>query len=372
MFMRKKVLFFHFDLGVGGAENVLINLLNNLAPSKYDITLLLLFNHGVRLNCLSSHIRLKYVFNFNPFSGISYVLKIFSPRLLHQLFIREKYDYEIAFLEDIPTRIIGGCPYQDTKCFAWVHRSFVDLSTLLHSYRSYNEMEKTYRRFYGTAFVAQSALDSFKALTCLSLENMRVINNVLETEELIERSKAKADIKNKSVVNFCSVGRLTAQKNYTCLVRVLGTLYNEGIRNWHFYLLGRGEQQKLLEKMVMELGLSDNVSMLGFDANPLRYVSKMDFFVCSSLYEGYSTAVTESIILQTPVITTECSGMREIFGNTECGMIVENSEEGLVNGMRRMLTEPELVRKMKCSAKERSHFFSKERCLRQFETFIES
>ena len=73
--MKKKILFFHFDLGVGGAENVLINLLNNLSPTKYDITLLLLFNHGVRLDCLSSHIRLKYVFNFKPFRGISQVIK---------------------------------------------------------------------------------------------------------------------------------------------------------------------------------------------------------------------------------------------------------------------------------------------------------
>ena len=370
--MKKNILFFHFDLGVGGAENVLINLLNNLSPTKYDITLLLLFNHGVRLDCLSSHIRLKYVFNFKPFRGISQVLKLFSPRLLHKWFIREHYDCEIAFLEDIPTRIIGGCPCQGTKCFAWVHRTFSDLSILLHSYRSCNEMMRTYSRFDGIAFVAQSALERFKDLTHLSLANMRVINNVLEIDQVIEKSKAKADIKSKPIVNFCSVGRLTAPKNYTRLVNVLGILYKEGIKNWHFYLLGRGEEQKLLEKMVKELGLADNVSMLGFDNNPLRYVAKMDFFVCSSLYEGYSTAVTESIILQIPVITTDCSGMREIFGDNECGMIVENSEEGLLNGMRRMLTDPELVKSMKCSAKVRSKFFSKERCIKQFETFIES
>ena len=92
----------------------------------------------------------------------------------------------------------------------------------------------------------------------------------------------------------------------------------------------------------------------------------------SSFSEGYSTAVSESIILHTPVITTDCSGMREIFGGSGCGMIVENSEIGLLDGMRRMLTDPEFVSQMKKNSKERSNFFSKERCIQQFENFIES
>ena len=96
----------------------------------------------------------------------------------------------------------------------------------------------------------------------------------------------------------------------------------------------------------------------------------MDFVVCSSIREGYSTAVTESIILQIPVLTTECSGMREILGDTKAGIIVENSTEGLVDGLRKVLTDASLRHECKLAAIERSKFFSKERTLDQFEKFI--
>lgn len=369
--MKVKILFFHFDLGVGGAENVLINLLNNLDPSKYDITLLLLFNHGVRLNDLAPYIKLKYIFNFKPFKGISHMLKLFSPKQLHRWFIKNTYDCEVAYLESIPTRIIGGCRNRDTKCYAWVHRTFYGEADLLHSYRSKKEMQNCYKRFDGIAFVSETALDVFKSLVRLENANLHVVNNVLEIENIIELSKADAFIGSTDKINFCSVGRLTALKNYTRLIRVLGTLYKEGIKDWHFYLLGKGEEKETLDGMISDFHLNKNITMLGFDSNPYRYVSKMDFFVCSSLSEGYSTAVTESIILHTPVITTDCSGMAEIFGDSGCGMIVENNEEDLLKGMRRMLTDALLVKQMKACAVERSKFFSKERCIKQFETFIE-
>lgn len=369
--MMKKILFFHFDLGVGGAEKVLINLLNNLDPKKYDITLLLLFNHGVRLNDLANHVQLKYVFNFKPFRGISKVLEMFSPRLLHRWFVKDSYDIEIAYLEGNPTRIVGGCPDPNTKCFAWVHRAFLNKADFLHVYRSDKEMIRTYKRMDGIAFVSETARSVFMELSNILDANLRVVNNVLELGHIIEASKEEVTIDEKARVNFCSVGRLSAQKNYARLFRVLGTLYDEGITDWHLYLLGTGEEKEQLERMLEELRIDGNVSMLGFDPNPYRYVSKMDFFVCSSLYEGYSTAVTESIVLHTPVITTDCSGMSEIFGVSGCGMIVENSDEGLLDGMRRMLSEPELVSQMKVCAIERSGYFSKERCIQQFENFIE-
>lgn len=369
--MRKKILFFHFDLGVGGAENVLINLLNNLDLNKYDITLLLLFNHGVRLKDLRPEIKLKYVFNIKPFRGISQLLKFVSPKWLHRWFIKDIFDCEIAFLESIPTRIISGCCNPKTKCYAWVHSSFQGKTAFLHSWRSEEEVQNSYKRFNGIAFVSNTALKAFKELVHVENINLQVVYNVLDIEHIIKASKAEVSIENNGEVKFCSVGRLTAAKNYTLLIKVLGTLYQENIRDWHFYLLGRGEEKEQLEKMISRLHLSENVTMLGFDANPYRYVAKMDFFVCSSLFEGYSTAVTESVILHTPVITTDCSGMAEIFGDSGCGMIVENSEEGLLNGMRSMLTNPTLVKKMKACAIERSKFFSKERCVKQFEEFIE-
>lgn len=60
----------------------------------------------------------------------------------------------------------------------------------------------------------------------------------------------------------------------------------------------------------------------------------MDLFVCSSRKEGYSTTITESIIVGTRVITTDCSGMDEILEDSGAGIIVENNEEALYLGLK--------------------------------------
>ena len=96
----------------------------------------------------------------------------------------------------------------------------------------------------------------------------------------------------------------------------------------------------------------------------------MDFFVCSSLQEGYSTAVTESIVVQTPVLTTDCSGMREIFGDTDAGIIVQNSENGLFNGLRKILKDKNLRDRSKQAAILRSGYFSTKNLIAEFESFI--
>ncbi len=95
-------------------------------------------------------------------------------------------------------------------------------------------------------------------------------------------------------------------------------------------------------------------------------------FVCASYAEGYSTAVCEAVALGVPVITTECSGMREIFGENECGIICENSEDGLYNAMKKVLENPLLLEKFSEEEKKRSKDFSLQKRVKAIEDFLES
>ena len=81
-------------------------------------------------------------------------------------------------------------------------------------------------------------------------------------------------------------------------------------------------------------------------------------FVCSSLSEGYSTAVTEALILGLPVITTNCSGMHELLKDGECGIITENSEEALYLGLKELLNNPYQLKVLKVKSEERGQEFS--------------
>lgn len=73
--------------------------------------------------------------------------------------------------------------------------------------------------------------------------------------------------------------------------------------------------------------LQGSVQLLGFRDNPYPYMAAADLYVCPSYVEGFSTVVSEAVVLETPVVTTDCSGMREILGDSEYGLITQNTEE---------------------------------------------
>ena len=139
--------------------------------------------------------------------------------------------------------------------------------------------------------------------------------------------------------------------------------------NWQLYILGQGEQKSLIESMIMKYGLQEHIYLLGYDMNPYKYVSKMDVFVCSSYKEGYSTAVTESLVVGTPVITTDCSGMSEILGDSKAGVIVENSDEGLKVVLEDLLNGNIDLKELKENAIQRSAYFSQSN-IKEFEEII--
>ena len=129
------------------------------------------------------------------------------------------------------------------------------------------------------------------------------------------------------------------------------------------------EEKQLIEDAIRENKLQEHIHLLGYDMNPYKYVSKMDLFICSSYAEGYSTAVTESIIVGTPVITTECSGMSEILGDSQAGIIVENSDDGLRYILKDLLTGKIDLDTLKVNAIKRSNYFNQSN-IKEFEDVI--
>lgn len=364
-----KILFFHFDLGHGGAEKVMVNLLNSLDPEKYDITLYTLFHSGVNGKYLKPHIKWKYWLDRKPFRGVRHVTMLFSPTFLHRWMIKEKYDIEVAYYEGIPSRIVCGSPDKHARKYAWLHCIVID--GFFSPFRNMREVKKLYSRLDGVAGVSEMVTQTFKDYVDIPGLKVGTVHNTLEVDDILEKSKLPIDVNlDPNVVNLCSVGRLVGQKGFERLITALAEAKKAGLGNFHFYFVGEGVEEIPLKNLAAELGVLDQLTFLGYQTNPYRYVAKMDFFVCSSYKEGYSTAVTESLIVGTPVLTTDCSGMREMIGDTAAGIIVENSQEALNEGMKRILSDAQLRADSRIAAQKRSSFFSTESTLAEFENFI--
>lgn len=360
----QKLLFLIHDLGHGGAEKVLVNLVNNMDPQQFDITVMALFGGGVNEQFLKPHIRYQTVFQ-RPFRGNSHIMKLLSPGMLHKLFIRERYDIEISYLEGPSARIISGCPDPDTKLVSWIHVEQHTVKRAAVSFRSYGESLRCYSRFHRTVCVSEYVMKDFLSIYP-TLDYVSVLYNTNETAQIIEKSAQPVDIR-RDAFCWCGVGKLLPSKGFDRMLRIQKRLLDSGYQT-HFYAMGEGKQRAELEAMAQELGITDSVTFLGYQTNPYKYVAKCDLFVCASHAEGFSTAATEALIVGTPVCTVEVSGMKEMLGeNDEYGFVTENDEDALYQGIKKLLDTPDLLEHYRRQAALRGKDFRTEETVKAVE-----
>ena len=152
--MKKKILFLIHDLGPGGAEKVLVNLVNNMDPTQFDITVMALFGGGVNAQFLKPHIRYQTVFP-KPFRGNKLLQKLLTPKQLYRLCVKEKYDIAVSYLEGISARIISGCSDPQTKTACWIHSTTKSPADGASCFRNIREAQQQYGRFQKILCVSQ-------------------------------------------------------------------------------------------------------------------------------------------------------------------------------------------------------------------------
>lgn len=366
----KRVLFLINSLGEGGAEKVLVTLVKNLDKSKFDITVMTLFDIGVNKESLPDDIR--YITHLKRMPrGNSHIMKLFSPQALHRHFIRDTYDIEIAFLEGPCARIISGCKYTGTKLVSWTHCTWHSEREFAQSFRSLKEARVCCQKFDKNIFVSMGVQEAFEKYC--QVDNKEVIYNVIESDRIQQLAKEPVtDNAFKSdEFNIVSVGKVIPVKGYDRLARIHKRLRDRGYKV-HTYILGIGSQRKEIEDYCIKNGFQDSFTFLGYQQNPYKYMSKADLFVCSSLSEGLSTAVTEALITGIPVLSTDVSGMNELLGESEYGIIAKNNEEALYQSLKQLITHPEQLELYKKKAVERGTAFSKDHTVSLAELMLDN
>ncbi len=367
-----KILFTIPTLDHGGAEKVLVNLVNNLDKTKFDITVLTLFGGGVNRQFLKPYIKNKCIFK-KQFHGNTKLFNLFSPQMLFKHFIKGHYDVIVSYLEGPTARIVSGCTDENTKLISWIHCKMENERAASVGFRNFLEAKKCYNRFDYTACVSKWVKDYFTKIFCFD-KPIGILYNTIETNEILEKSKEKIDDIQFSdeCYNICSVGKITQVKGFDRLAKVHKRLLDDGIKN-HIYIFGIGEDKMKLEAYLAENNLQDTFTFMGYNTNPYKYVRNCDLYVCSSRSEGFSTSVTESLIVGTPVVTTLCSGMLEMLGeNNEYGIVTENSEDSLYDGVKKMLTEKGLLEYYAKQAEKRGKFFDTNNTAKSVEEMLEN
>lgn len=373
----KNILFFMETVDFGGAETVFTNIIKNINKSKFCIKVVTERDHelftdeikaAVPYDCFIKTERSAVRDFWNKI--VIKLSLVLSEKNIRKYFIRGNFDVEVAFCEGYSTKIIGNSGKKNCKKIAWVHTDVIKNPWSEKIFGSAEEEKKCYEKFDAIVCVAETMKESFIKKYGMA-EKVHVLYNPLDFESVIKKSAEKTDFKFGDGMKFVLAGTFIKIKGFDRFVKVCKRLKDDG-EHFSALIMGDGEEKENIKKIIAETNLGDTVKILDFQTNPYKYIAHSDVYVCSSYAEGYSTAVSESVALNVPVITTECSGMREIFGENECGIICENSEDGLYNAMKKVLNDPSLLKKFSVEEKKRANDFSLNKRMKTIEDFIES
>lgn len=358
--MQAKILFVIPDLGGGGAEKILVNLVNNLDTKKFDVSVLVMFDGGVNRQFLSPKIKYRAVFK-RYHRGLIRTLKFFKPEFLFQQLIGDEYDVVVSFYESYFTRIVAGGTGK-TKLVSWVHRNFSTTYRMENFFRSKKELLKYYANFDRTYFVSQMALESFINEVADDRASYSVVPNVVETDVIRLQATEALPLKfDPSYFNLLGIGRFTHVKGFERLIKAVARLRDEDDLKVRLYLLGQGELRAEYQKLIQELQMNMVITILDYDANPYKYLKAANLYIVSSFYEGLSTTTTEALIVGTPVLTVNVSGASELLTDGRAGVITENNDESLYLGIRKVLTTDGYLADLKSRAIERGNEFNTDR-----------
>jgi len=190
-------------------------------------------------------------------------------------------------------------------------------------------------------------------------DRIRRIPNGVDTDHFRPASEAeRAEVRERlnwgekgPLVVF--VGRLSAQKSPSDLLAAFQRVVREEPGGL-LLLVGDGPLRESLKSQAHELGISENVRLVGNVDNVRDYLHAADLFAMPSRAEGMSNAVLEAMACGLPCVGTGVSGTTELFGENEAGRVISLGQpDQLSEAILALWRSPEEARRLGAAAAEK-------------------
>jgi glycosyltransferase involved in cell wall biosynthesis len=254
------------------------------------------------------------------------------------MLLSKKIDYEIKD-DDIlfakhPLEIDADLIIAHMEDASKVVANYKDAWHVIHNTYSYKFKQKNffsswkhffnYKKLYNNKkliAVSKGVEKDIKENLKIKPKALKTIYNPFDIEAIRILGEEKIDIEYDYIIN---VAALTKVKNQALLLKAFAKIKTP----LHLLLLGKGNQEANLKALAKELQIQDRVHFLGWQSNPYKYIKNAKAFVLSSNIEGLPTVLIESLILNTPVVSTNCpSGPSEILIDELKPFLVEVGNE---------------------------------------------
>ena len=373
-----KILFRHRSMEMGGVEKVMLSVLNNLDPEKFEMTVLLNLNQGELRNEFPAHVRKVFLTkgkeDFSKNTLLAKIqlfkrkikLKKFNkhPEVIDKEILKDEFDVEIAMTYNDFSAVLNSTNKKSKK-IGWFH-SEINLPKLqplvpkiLEQFPQFDHM------IYCSEKIRTIMHDIYPKL---AYPPESVIINAIPTEEIREKSQENiADLPSKPV--FVSVGRLHTRKGYHKLMDAHHQLLKEGFQH-SVMVIGDGEELTNLLAQQKKLGVEKTFVLAGNKMNPYPYMKNADFFIMPSESEAWPLVLAEALILQKPTIATDTGDVATMLEHFETGYLINYRTEEIFEAMKVFLTNAELIKSINDNLKNISAKFDNHKIFMAIEEII--
>ncbi len=316
--MNKEIAFFIPAMYGGGAERVVLNLLEGMTTKNLPLNLVLASAKGPYLDRVPSTVK---IIDLKAGRVIKAILPLVGYLRTHRPRVLISHLGHANVIALIANYLSGT----NTPVVVVEHNTLsVARSALWRANLVKSMMKWLYPNANAVVTVSLGAARDLEIVLDLPLNSVQTIYNPIVDQRLLTQANESIDepwLQPDSPPVFLSIGRLTLQKDFSTLLKSFAKVREE--LEARLIILGEGELRAELETLARDLGIAESVSLPGFVDNPYAYLKAASAFVLSSRWEGLPTVLIEALACGCPVVTTNCpNGPEEILAKGEYGTLV--------------------------------------------------
>ena len=305
---KQNVLMFTRTMGLGGTENVVLQLCEILKPQVHNIVVCSC--GGVNEKKLDEmgikHYSVPDITIKNPITVIKIVTELKKIICQEKITVIHSHHRMAAFY----ARVVAN---SNIIQIVNAHNTFYDKKTLTKiAYRKANIIAVGEQ-------VKQNLVEYFG----ISADKVAVIHNAIKPFEgpvVLDAELEKARQQGYTLVG--NIGRLSEQKGMEYFIKAAALVYKEN-PNIRFYIVGDGEDAEKLKALADSLLPDGILTFMGYRSDIQNVMSQMDFIVLSSLWEGLPLTPIEAFSVGKTVIATNVDGTPEIVKDRKNGLLVK-------------------------------------------------
>lgn len=369
---KMKVAILNLWFKIGGTENAMIGMVNELLKHDAEVTIISYYDIGDIKSRIPQSVKLEYIdhpfimetllmhYSSNVF--IRYIQKIihksiqlvtrsnsfakmYSFVLSHQKRWPEKYDLLLDFYGYGNYLTAFGARNVDAlRKATWLHDENVSFAEYVRPF--YDDYDAIY---CVSNAVKHNLLCKYPELSVKTDVFMNFID-VDRIKTLANEGSICVDTYNEK---FCilTIGRLKEQKGIDIAIEVASILKSNGVEfNW--FVLGDGYDREKLEVLIHERGQDDTFHLLGNKENPYPYICQCDLYVQPSRHEGYCTTLVEAKTLNKAILSSNILSARDLIEDGVNGYLCDLTPTDLAVKIEKIINDRDMIKRVEDNLKK--------------------